>query len=197
LDGGWVLVIGDICGKGPEAAAITGLARHTVKAVSTNEPRPARVLGSLNDAMLREDVADRFCTVCCVRLEPAEGGGRLVVASGGHPLPILVRASGAIETVGEYGTLLGVYEDPDILEREARMAPGDALVLYTDGLLGKTEAHASIEAGPLGAVLRSSIGRIAEHMAQSIRLYWDRLPAEERTDDVAVLVVRARRADGA
>jgi serine phosphatase RsbU (regulator of sigma subunit) len=196
VDGGWVLVIGDICGKGPEAAAITGLARHTLKAVSTSERRPARVLAALNDAMLREEVADRFCTVCYVRLEPGDGGGRLVVASGGHPLPVVVRIDGTIETVGEYGTLLGVYEDPDLQECEAQMRPGDVLVLYTDGLLGKTEAQASIEGGPLGSVLRSSVGRIAEHMAQSIRLYWDRLPAEDRTDDVAVLVVRARPPGG-
>jgi serine phosphatase RsbU (regulator of sigma subunit) len=195
IDGRWVLVIGDICGKGPEAAAITGLARHTLKAVSSTEPRPARVLEALNDTMLREEVADRFCTVCYVRLEPADGGGRLVVSAGGHPLPVLVRSDGTIETVGEYGTLLGVYDDPVLEEREALIRPGDVLVLYTDGLLGKTEAQASIEGGALGSVLRSSIGRIAEHMAQAIRLYWDRLPADDRTDDVAVLVMRARPAE--
>jgi serine phosphatase RsbU (regulator of sigma subunit) len=197
VDGAWFLVIGDICGKGPEAAAITGLARHTVKAVSTNEPYPAHVLVALNDTMLREEVADRFCTVCCVRLEPTEGGGRLVVASGGHPLPIVVRSDGTIETVGDFGTLLGIYEDPELFERDGQLRPGDFLILYTDGLLGKTEAQASIDGGPLGVVLQSSVGKIAEHMAQSIRLYWDRLPAEDRTDDVAVLVVRARPADDA
>jgi serine phosphatase RsbU (regulator of sigma subunit) len=189
-DGAWLLVIGDVCGKGPEAAAVTGLARHTLRAVSGREASPERMLAALNEAILQQDVSDRFCTVSCVRLEPGEAGG-LVVASGGHPLPVAIRSTGAVEVIGEHGTLLGVYADPDLTDRKTRLAPGDALFLYTDGLLGKTAAQVSDDRGPLSAILRSTSGRAASHIAEAVERYWDRLPATERTDDVAVLVVRA------
>jgi serine phosphatase RsbU (regulator of sigma subunit) len=69
-DRAWALVVGDVCGKGPEAAAITGLARHTIRAIAMHDRRPCKVLRSLNEALLGEAWTDRFCTVCYVRLRP-------------------------------------------------------------------------------------------------------------------------------
>jgi len=102
LDGGsWILVIGDVLGKGAEAAAVTALARYTVRAVAGRSPSPAATLAALNDEMLRQRNPDRrFVTAVLARLEPhAEGGARLVVASGGHPPPVLLRAGGGAEVV--------------------------------------------------------------------------------------------------
>src|SRR5207237_2894197 len=91
-EGAWALVIGDVCGKGPEAAAVTGLARHTIRATTLHEARPSRVLAMLNETIIRELSDERFCTVCCVRLRPGPDGARLTICSGGHPLPLILRA---------------------------------------------------------------------------------------------------------
>ena len=94
-DGAWILVIGDVLGKGAEAAAVTALARYTVRAVAGRSPSPAATLAALNDEMLRQRNPDRrFVTAVLARFEPrADGGARLVVASGGHPPPLLLRAA--------------------------------------------------------------------------------------------------------
>src|SRR4029077_10540941 len=92
----WWLVIGDVSGKGPEAAAIAGLARHTLRAVAVQERSPSRLLAALHDALLRDGHGE-FCTVCCALLVPDERGVALSVACGGHPPPIVRRADDRIE----------------------------------------------------------------------------------------------------
>ncbi len=89
---GWTLVMGDVCGKGPDAAAVTALARYTLRAAAMRERLPSRGLPVLNEALLRQRTDRRFCTVAYAYLESVESGVRLGFASGGHPLPLLVRA---------------------------------------------------------------------------------------------------------
>ena len=91
---GWTVVIGDVCGKGPDAAAVTALARYTLRAAAMRERLPSRGLHVLNEALLRQRADRRFCTVAYAYLESTEGGVRLGFASGGHPLPLLVRPDG-------------------------------------------------------------------------------------------------------
>ena len=120
-DGSWILVIGDVLGKGAEAAAVTALARYTVRAVAGRSPSPAETLAALNDEMLRQRNPDRrFVTAVLVRLEPhAEGGARLVVASGGHPPPVLLRAGGGRRGGAVPGHAAGRRG------RRAQLRPGD------------------------------------------------------------------------
>ena len=135
------MVIGDVCGKGAEAAAVTALARYTVRASATlHSDDPRVVLQDLNDAIRRESAHNRFCTVLYVSL--SLHGDRVTgcVASGGHPLPLILRADGRVETIGLPGTLLGILPDPEIRPQELTLRPGDSLILYTDGV---------IEASPL------------------------------------------------
>src|SRR5439155_3636613 len=103
--GSWAIVMGDVCGKGAEAAAVTGQARYTLRAASMRQQRPSRILETLNEAMLAQRSDLRFCTVTFVRFRLTGYGARATVACGGHPAPLVLRADGSIETVGTPGTL--------------------------------------------------------------------------------------------
>lgn len=99
-DGRWGLLIGDVCGKGPEAAAVTGEIRHMLRALARVETQPSALLAMLNDALISESLDERFCTVCCVRIDTTRHPLEVTVASGGHPLPLLRRADGTVAPVG-------------------------------------------------------------------------------------------------
>jgi PAS domain S-box-containing protein len=187
----WSVAIGDVCGKGADAAAVTALARYTIRTAAMSESRPSAVLATLNEAMLRQRHDEQFCTVAFASIEPGASGASVTVASGGHPLPLLLRADGRVSRVGRSGTLLGVVDDPAIEDEHIRMETGDSLVFYTDGV---TEGHAPeriVTADELATVLSSCAGLDAATVAE--RLERHSLPAErEPRDDVAVLVLRLR-----
>src|SRR4051812_9958277 len=136
-DGSYALVVGDVCGKGPQAAAVTALARYTLRAHAVAGLRPSYQLARLNDALLRQH-APGFVTVALARLEHTEHGARVELAVAGHPLPVLFQRGDAT-LVGEVGTPLGVIERPDLPEVTLELPPGDLLVFYPDGV---TEAAA-------------------------------------------------------
>src|ERR687897_558240 len=108
VEDGWICAIGDVRGKGVEAASVTALARYTIRAVTLKNDRPSEVLAALNEAMLRQLPEDRFCTAACVRLEPQDGstGVGVDVSRAGHPPPLLVRPEGTVEEVGCSGRVL-------------------------------------------------------------------------------------------
>jgi PAS domain S-box-containing protein len=140
--GGWAFVIGDVSGKGAEAAAVTALARHTVRTASLQPASPTELLVTLNDALLVQRAGNEFCTVCLGALALTEDGGAVVtLALGGHPPALVLRAGGQVEAVGASGTLLGMFADPDLVETTVALGPGDTVLLYTDGVT---------EAGPAG-----------------------------------------------
>jgi sigma-B regulation protein RsbU (phosphoserine phosphatase) len=141
--GTWGLFLGDVCGKGAAAAAVTSLARYTLRAAAVYNPDPAAVLSNLNTVLNHEYNGDdpRFCTVIFGLLTPDvdRGGFRVTLASGGHPPALLMRADGSADylpTPG--GQLIGVLPDACIATTTVRLDPGDTLLLHTDGL---TEAH--------------------------------------------------------
>jgi serine phosphatase RsbU (regulator of sigma subunit) len=147
---------------------------------------------ALNRALLREQLDGRFCTVALAFVEPDLGGGaRLSIASGGHPLPQHVTADGTTRRVGRHGTLLGVAEKVRIEDVDVSLAPGDAVVLFTDGILTKGEASGDESTGLLAA-LRDGPHTSAAELRDRIEGYVQELIAEEQSDDVAVLVVRVR-----
>ena len=138
-DGNWLLVIGDVCGKGPEAAVLTALARYTIRAEALHDHRPAHVLAALNDAVLNQRGGATFCTATCCLIEHLDSEARVTIAAGGHPLPLILREDGSVEQIGHAGALLGVLDDADLRDERAMLAKGDSLLVWTDGL---TEAHA-------------------------------------------------------
>ncbi|GAB2840962.1 hypothetical protein GCM10027176_51000 [Actinoallomurus bryophytorum] len=135
----WCTVMGDVCGKGTEAAKVTALARYTLRAEATQHLSPALVCERLNSALLEQRIGDRFLTAVYVTFRTTGGGiaGRLCTA--GHLPALIRRADGRVQQVGRPGTLLGVFPDVLLNDVRFRLAPGDTLLLYTDGA---TEARA-------------------------------------------------------
>jgi sigma-B regulation protein RsbU (phosphoserine phosphatase) len=129
----WVIALGDVCGKGPEAAVVTSLVRHTVRALCVGEPRPSAVLSALGE-VLRQHSTDRFCTAVLARLTPEGESWRVTLGVGGHPHPLLLRSGHPPEPCGTTGPLLGVVDHATYADTVLRLDPGDALLLYTDGI---------------------------------------------------------------
>jgi serine phosphatase RsbU (regulator of sigma subunit)/anti-sigma regulatory factor (Ser/Thr protein kinase) len=189
-DGSWAAVIGDVCGKGAPAAAVTGLARYTLRAAATDERVPSRILGRLNDAILRQRPRGEFCTAAYARLEPNGQGVQVTVSTGGHPLPLILRADSSVEAAGGSGTLLGLVRDPKLADYSTELRPGDAMVLYTDGLTDAYAPALSLTPGDLVAVLESCTHRGATAIAEAMRSAVLDLAQSEPRDDIALLVLR-------
>ena len=187
---GWTVVMGDVCGKGPDAAAVTALARYTLRAAAMRERLPSRSLGLLNEALLRQRDDRRFCTVAYAYLEPLAEGARIGFASGGHPLPLLLRADGTVQAVGEPGTLLGVLPDPSFEDRSLALAPGDALVFYTDGVIEGRGANGALDEEGLADLVAACAGAGADAIAARIEDAAVSAQEGEPRDDIAVLVLR-------
>ncbi|MEU5717166.1 PP2C family protein-serine/threonine phosphatase [Streptomyces sp. NPDC020403] len=188
-EGGVTLLIGDVCGRGAEAAALTGLARHTLRTLIEDGSTPEHALGRLNRALMREGTS-RFVTALVSVLVPEGRGFQVRYWSAGHVAPLLRRGSGEVEELAEHGDLLGVLEDIEYGSGAAYLAPGDALVLFTDGV---TEARASdgtfFESCLADAVTQQGAGAsrgFAERLAAAVVAF-----RAMDADDIAVLVARA------
>ncbi len=186
----WGVAIGDVAGKGPEAAAVMGLLRHSMRVVSHYEDRPSRILAELNDILLAQDTNEerRFCTVACLRVHPNGDRARVTVSLAGHPPPVVRNASGEVRSVGEPGDLLGVFDDPRHHDVAVDLEMGDAMVLFTDGLIETREEGAGDLVASLTESLKGGAAPSAESLLNRIRkrLIDDREYVE---DDVAVLVL--------
>lgn len=185
----WAICLGDVCGKGPEAAAVTALARFTLRAAAMRARRPKHVLATLNAALLQQR-AERFCTVVYARVRCVRGRWRVTVSAGGHPLPIRLNQAGAAP-VGRPGGLLGVLESPELHDVSVELNPGDSLIFFTDGV---TEARRGADfygEERLVKVLTSSPAAGAAEIAAAIEAevvaFQDGFPR----DDIAVVVIHA------
>jgi PAS domain S-box-containing protein len=191
-DGHWFAVVGDVQGKGAEAAAVTALARYTIRAAAVRRRSPAAILRWVSEVMLRrQQPDDRFCTIACVHLDVTRTPIRLTVACGGHPLPLLLRADGHAEPVGASGTLLGLVERIELEDRSADLGPGDTLVLYTDGL---TEARAPgcvWNTEELARAVTSLRGRDPQAMADALLAMAVPDSPGALRDDIAIVALRA------
>jgi PAS domain S-box-containing protein len=187
--GGWGFVIGDVCGKGAEAAALTGLARHALRTSAVHQTLPSGALRDLNHILQREE-GDRFCTVVMGRLEQRGGAPNLTVASGGHPLPLVLRRDGSVESVGSPGTLLGIFPQVDLEDRTVELERGDSVVFYTDGLIDGRRAE-PIDDAALDALLATCRDLDATATADIFRnAVVD--PEGDSPDDIAILVLRVK-----
>ncbi len=191
--GEWAAVMGDVRGKGARAAALTGLARHTIRAAAMHGLSPEAVLSTLNAALRRHEETEesaQFCTVTYALIKESSEEARVRIVSGGHPLPLVLRSDGKVEEVGVPGMLLGVVPDPELQEAEVVLNPGDSIMLYTDGVTdGRREGELFGEKR-LQAVFGSCIGMAAEEIAdlveRSVVDFW----SDEPLDDIAILVLK-------
>jgi PAS domain S-box-containing protein len=191
-DDSWMAILGDVCGKGPQAAALTAMTRYTTRASALHTRDPRRILEQLNAAMLRDNDELRFATAFLVCLDTASDDGVLLrCAAAGHPAALLLRANGTVESVGGPGHPLGIRPAPRFHETAVELRAGDTLVLYTDGLVDVGPPEHTLETERLAGLLAHCAGLAADPLLDEL----ERLVAQHRIagrlrDDVAVLALR-------
>jgi Stage II sporulation protein E (SpoIIE)/GAF domain len=184
------LVVGDACGKGPDAAALTALVRHSVRALAFVWSSPARVLEAVNEVMLGHDLACRFATVVLARLDLSSAPAKAVIAGAGHPAPLVLGADGSARDLPLRGMLLGVRSDPNLADVELELEQDASLLLYTDGLLdagAPTRAITSVD-------LRERLSGHARAQPRALVEELERLArsaaAGRLRDDIAIVVAQ-------
>ena len=188
----WAFVVGDICGKGLEAAKAASLARHSVGAAAMQREDPADVLALLNEAFLaRRGGPDLFLTAIFGTLILCDGDCRVSLACAGHPAPVVRRADGSAAALEVAGPLIGVFPQLEIVSSTARLAPGDALVLYTDGLSEARRGRTLFGDEAIRRVIaQSERGADAATLAARIEEAALKFCGGSATDDIAILVLR-------
>ena len=131
-DGEWLVVVGDVSGKGAEAAAVSALARHSLWAAAARSEGPCDIIATINNVLLQHETG-RYITIIALALRQEADRWTATVCAGGHPLPLLVRDDTITET-GQYGSVVGLFDNPSYHEVSLTLEEGDVLVLYTDGI---------------------------------------------------------------
>jgi serine phosphatase RsbU (regulator of sigma subunit) len=190
-DGAYGFAIGDVCGTGPEAAAVTGLARHALRLLAREGLGGPAVLERLNAAILDEGARSRFLTLLYGELRPQEdGSAALKVVCAGHPLPLRLRQDGTVEPAAEPQPLLGVMDDLELYEETVTLDPGDVLLCVTDGVTERREGTRMLGDDGLTEVLRTCTGLTAGAVAARVLRAVERFAAEPASDDMAILTLR-------
>lgn len=188
--GTWAVAIGDVCGKGVDAAVMMSSVRHRVQALASAGLRPSDLLGRLNSSLLREATDLTFCTICYIEVRPTDPRAHLRISCGGHPLPLLRRADGSVCAAGKPGTLIGAIADASQTDTFEELDAGDMLLLFTDGVIER-RTISSHEAEDLlrGALANCPSDGSAEEVLQIIS---ERLPEplEGLLDDAAMLLLK-------
>ncbi|WP_425357130.1 SpoIIE family protein phosphatase [Streptomyces albidoflavus] len=190
-DGAYGFAIGDVCGTGPEAAAVTGLARHALRLLAREGYSGPAVLERLNNAILDEGERSRFLTLLYGELRPQEDGSALLkVVCAGHPLPLRLRQDGSVEAAAEPQPLLGVMDDLELYEQTVRLEPGDVLLCVTDGITERREGSRMLGDDGLAEVLKGCTGLTAGAVAARVMRAVERFAADSPSDDMAILTMR-------
>ncbi|MGW1496234.1 SpoIIE family protein phosphatase [Streptomyces sp. NBC_00191] len=190
-DGAYGFAIGDVCGTGPEAAAVTGLARHALRLLAREGFGGPAVLERLNAAILDEGARSRFLTLLYGELWPQEDGSAILkVVCAGHPLPLRLRQDGTVEAAAEPQPLLGVMDDLELYEQMVTLDPGDVLLCVTDGVTERREGTRMLGDDGLIDVLTNCTGLTAGAVASRVLRAVERFAAEPASDDMAILAMR-------
>jgi serine phosphatase RsbU (regulator of sigma subunit) len=188
-------VIGDVCGKGPEAASLTALARYAVRTASSPDSAPSDILRTLHDSISSERSDLRFCTAALARIQAptnGESAARLTISLGGHPLPLVLRKDGKVDAIGSPGTLLGALPSPILEDVDASLSVGDSLILYTDGMLDIRDRSGKDDPDWLAEQLKQAAGRSADEIAEHLSKAAVARHGGEPRDDIAILVLHRR-----
>lgn len=186
----WAAVVGDVLGKGPTAAALIGLARHTLRAAAMRDSDPARILATLNEALYREGDDESFLTAVYMTIDLAGAEVAIELTSAGHPLPLVLRGDGSLETVGRPGTLLGAIPRLSLQPERVELAHGDALVAFTDGVPEARSDQGIFGERRLQSLLASLSGATARELAERIEQDAVAFQSGQLRDDLAVLAMR-------
>ncbi|MFG2554578.1 SpoIIE family protein phosphatase [Streptomyces sp. NPDC048581] len=190
-DGAYGFAIGDVCGTGPNAAAVTGLARHALRLLAREGLSGPAVLERLNSAILDEGARSRFLTLLYGELRPQQdGSAELKVVCAGHPLPLRLRQDGTVEPAAEPQPLLGVMDDLELYEQTVTLDPGDVLLCVTDGVTERREGSRMLGDDGLTDVLTTCTGLTAGAVAARIMRAVERFASDAPSDDMAILAMR-------
>ena len=190
-DGCWVIAVGDVCGKGTEAAVQAGVVRNTIRALAVRDSDPAEILRGVNEALLREPSGQAMSTAACGLVgRDDDGSWTVTLSGGGHPPALVLRSGGAVEVVETPGPMLGVQPDPPLVETVARLLPGDLLLLYTDGVIDAREGAEVFGEARLHAALGSGAGGDAEAVLDTVDAAVRAFHGGPPRDDKALLALR-------
>jgi len=192
--GRWRFAIGDVCGQGTEAAAVTGLTRHALRILAREGHDVPTVLERLNALIVDEGTRSRFITLIHGELIPAPGPGEaaaVTLVCAGHPLPLVLRAGGVVETAADPQPLLGVLDHVTFGQSTIRMSPGDVLLCVTDGVTERRSAGRLLDDDDglqnlLGECSELDAGSVVARIQRAVREFGSDPPA----DDLALLVFR-------
>lgn len=186
--GKWMAVLGDVCGKGPEAAALTALARHTIRA--TARLGPAGAVRRVHEAIQASDERT-YCTLCCIELTPRDDGIDTRFTVAGHPEPRIVAADGAVSHLPVTGPLVGALEDPRFAQRSLRIAPGSLLFMFSDGVPEARRGRDVFGDHRLDALLAALHDEDLSTMLQRIEGEVVSFVDDRPRDDLALFALRA------
>ena len=189
--GGWGVAIGDVCGKGEDGAAATAAARHAIRVLAHSDPDPVSVLRGANEIMLAEEFGGRFVTASAAHLSWRDGALHLVLASAGHPGPVLIGSDGRTQLLPGGGVPLGIFADPESASRELELSAGDILFFYTDGLTDARSPQATYLEDALTDSLAQLAGRRAADVVSDMRTIVLDFSDGILHDDLTMLVLRA------
>ncbi len=191
--GRWCFAIGDVCGTGPEAAAVTGLARHTLRALAKEGFTPSHIMQRLNMAILDENTSTRFLTMLYGEMTPAtdgEGGMRLRMVSAGHPLPMRLNQKGEVTSFGTSQPLLGAFEDVGFTTENVDIRPGEVVLAVTDGVTERRNNSDMLGDEGLERIFSGCAGLTAQAVISRIDRELEEYAPGGRSDDTAMLVLR-------
>jgi serine phosphatase RsbU (regulator of sigma subunit) len=211
VQGGWALVVGDVCGKGQEAAAMTAAARHAIRAIAHRNPDPADVLAKANEVILAGDYEDRFVTVklAYLRWDGEQGRGegqgergagapraqgRWVgeLASAGHPGPAVVRPDGRVDVLSGGGLPLGLFPDAEPEHETLELGPDDLLFFYSDGVTEARSPDMEYFEDRLADELAGAAGHSAAETTRMVQSLVASFSEDDLRDDMTILVARVR-----
>jgi serine phosphatase RsbU (regulator of sigma subunit) len=189
--GGWGLMIGDVCGRGEEAGAVTALARYAIRILAHWHPEPAEVLRLVNEVMNGRPGADQYVTAIVARFGWQEGLLRVTLASAGHPGPLLVHPDGRIRVLPGGGLPLGFFDDARPATERLALEPGDMLFFYSDGVTDARGAGGGYFESRFTDELAALAGRPVAEVVASIRELVLEFSEGEVRDDVTMVALRA------
>ena len=192
----WGFAVGDVCGTGPEAAALTGLARHSLRLLAREGRSPVSVVERLNQAVLEEGElagdAGRFITMLYGEVEPRpDGSAQLVMVCAGHPLPLILRQDGTVRAAATPQPLLGVLPDPSLYAEDVELQSGEVLLVYTDGASERRNGRAMLGEEGVAAALAGCSGMTAPGVVARVRQAVADFGSSGTRDDLALLALRA------
>ncbi|HEY2505344.1 MAG TPA: SpoIIE family protein phosphatase [Streptosporangiaceae bacterium] len=194
--GGWGVAIGDVCGKGDDAAAATAAARHAIRVLAHWNSEPDQVLRGANEIMLAEEFGGRFVTASAAHLRWQDGTLRMLLANAGHPGAVLVRPDGRAQMLPGGGVALGIFRDPEPTTLELDLDPGDVLFCYTDGLIGARSASGDYLEDRLSDSLAALAGRHAAEIVSEMRKLVLEFSGGTLLDDLTMFALRVGQPPG-